>query len=192
MKSTHRFHQPALLLLAVFAVTGLASCSKKPPTPPQPKWAFEPKAIWLKYVADPTLNVYEGQPHTLVLQVYQLSDVNAFNDLTKTPEGLKTLLHGTHFDPTVVSTDQYFVQPGEEKTLTLFRAQNAQYVGLVAGYYQLVPGAVNRMLSIPVIIEKQGLIRKSSTAKVDHLTVTLYLGQRAIQEIDPYTSPDGN
>lgn len=186
---------PPTTRLAAALVAGLvvlcAGCGKKPPTPPQPQWKFEPRAIQVKCVADPMLNVYEDKPHTLLMVLYQLSDGNAFSDQAKTPDGIRTLLQAAHFDQSVMSVDKFFIQPGEEKTITLYRAQNAQYVGVAAGYYQLMPGAVNRILSIPVIIEKQGLILKTATARVDHLKVTLYLGQRAMQEIDPYKSLDG-
>jgi type VI secretion system VasD/TssJ family lipoprotein len=170
-----------LLLTLLFC-----SCKKNVTPPPAPAWNFEPKAIQLTYLADPQLNAYDGGAHAMVLTIYQLSDVNSFNNLAQSSEGLQKLLDAQPYDATVMAANRFFVQPGERKTLTLARAKSAQWVGVVAGYYQLTPGVVTRLLSIPVLIEHHGRIFRKTSAKVDHLSIHLFLGPHAPQEIDPY------
>ncbi|HNR39022.1 MAG TPA: type VI secretion system lipoprotein TssJ [Acidobacteriota bacterium] len=170
------------LLLAVC----VCACKKNAAPPPAPDWRFEPKAIQITYIADPMLNAYDGNAHATVLAIYQLTDINSFNNLAQSAEGLQKLLQAQPYDATVAAANRFFVQPGERNTLTLARAKSAQWVGVVAGYYQLTPGVVTRLLSIPVLIEHHGKIFKKTSARVDHLSVHLFLGPRAPQEIDPY------
>jgi predicted component of type VI protein secretion system len=99
--------------------------------------------------ADPELNPFEQTPHALLAVLYQLSAPNAFNALAKDPAGIRTLLQGTPFDPSVVSADRLFLQPGERRALPLDRAQNGRWLAVVAGYYGLAPGAVTRILELP-------------------------------------------
>lgn len=57
----------------------LTACAAKQLPPPQ--WTYEKEAIRLHIKADNKLNLDEGEAHTLLLCVYQLSDPNTFNQL---------------------------------------------------------------------------------------------------------------
>ncbi|MDR3669946.1 MAG: type VI secretion lipoprotein TssJ [Holophaga sp.] len=136
----------------------LAGCRKKPvvaqpmgPFLPQPvpPPSYQPHGLSLSLQADPELNPFERTPHALLAVLYQLSATNAFNTLAKDPAGLRTLLQGLPFDPSVASADKLFLQPGERRTLPLDRAQNGRWLAVVAGYYGLAPGAVTRILELP-------------------------------------------
>jgi type VI secretion system VasD/TssJ family lipoprotein len=147
---------------------------------PQPSWSFAQGEISVQYRADAMLNAFNGEAHTVILVIYQLTSLDAFGSLTKSEEGLRTLLEARRFDPGVVGTDKIIVQPGEESRLRLDRAEQARWVGIVAGYYDLVPGQVDRTVGISYDIRETGKIRKKKIARVNPLLIDLTLGTRAI------------
>ena len=167
--------------LAAIAALLLGACGKKPP--PQPTWSFEPNAIQINYTSDPMLNSFDGRAHTLLLVIYQLTDVNAWSDLAKGEPGLRKLLQAQKFDQSVVSLDKYIIQPSEDKAITLYRSENARWVALVAGYYQLFPGKSSMAFDIPVLIKKHGLIFRKTTATVEHLPLNLFFGPTELHEL---------
>ena len=169
------------VLFLTLLFSSLFFCAKKPD--PTPFWDFEPEGITIHYRADKQLNVYNDEPHTVVLIVYQLTGIDVFNSLVKDEEGLKKLLREENFDPTIVSIDKIIVQPGDRNTLVVDRAENARWVGIVTGYYELIPGLVNNSFKIPFTIEEKGRFwNKDKIAKVRHLHIDLILGTRAIQK----------
>lgn len=129
-------------------------------------WFFEKRALLLLIRADEMLNVYEDRAHTLLFSVYQVADPTAFNDKTKTSEGLKDLLNQDTYsqDSGILSFEKVFVQPGEERMLVMDRAESAKYVGVVAGYFNLDPGLATRLIPIPVVQEKR---EKTGMAKLN-------------------------
>ncbi|MEI6315794.1 MAG: type VI secretion system lipoprotein TssJ, partial [Syntrophus sp. (in: bacteria)] len=104
-----------------------------------PNRVFGPKDIQIHYTAAANLNHYENKAHTILLVIYQLSGLNAFNQQTKTVDGLSKLLQAEKFDNSITGVDQAFIEPGEEKTITLDRYENTQNIAVVAGYYNLQP-----------------------------------------------------
>ena len=82
-----------------------------------------------------------------------------------------------------MSIDRVIVQPEDTKTLVVNRAEKARWVGIVAGYYELIPGLVNHSFNIPFSVEQTGwLWKKEKTAKVNNLHINLLLGTRGIQK----------
>lgn len=148
-----------------------------------PEWSFGPKAIQIHYAADSLLNVFNEKPHTLVLVIYQMRELDAFDDLAKTEEGLKELLQFEHFDPSVVSKDKIIVHPGEEDSLIVDRYENARWLGFVAGYYKLIPEQVSQKVQIPFVIKKKGWIRREKYAEITHLIIDLILGSEAMYKV---------
>lgn len=167
------------LLLLLTAMT--AGCSGK--VEELDKWPFEAKGIKITYRADLDLNAYEGQSHTLFICTYQLSDPNAFNDLRIDSSGVVKLLECRRFDESVSSSESFVIHPGDEEILVFDRAEEARFFGVVAGYYNLWPEHVTKLLLIPVTIERTGLIFKKRTAVPGHLSVNLYFGPEEIQQI---------
>jgi len=173
------------LLILVFDTFSCSLYSTNKPDP-TPIWKFEPEAIHIRYRADESLNFFSNNPHTLVLIVFQLSGIDTFNDYAKNEDGLKKLLYVGSVDPTVVRTDKFIVQPGERKTIILDRGENVKWVGIVAGYYELMPGLVNQTFQIPVVIEIIGKIRKKKIAKIEHLSISLFFGSHVIRKDGDY------
>ena len=156
-------------------------CAVKPD--PTPEWNFKPEAVKIHYAADSLLNAFNEKPHTLVLVVYQMRELDAFNDLAKTEEGLRKLLEFEHFDPSVVSKDKIIVHPGEEDSLIIDRYENARWVGIVAGYYNLIPEQVSQKFQIPFAIKKKGLIRRKKYAEISNMIIELILGSEAMYKV---------
>ncbi len=76
---------PALTVCTLMSL--LFGCSSVPKNVLQEPPA-EPEAIVLNIKADSMLNQYNGEPHTLVLCVYQLSVPDVFKEMVKNDEGL--------------------------------------------------------------------------------------------------------
>jgi len=163
----------------------ILSCAPLPA--PQPSWTFEKGAIRIGYRADPMLNAYDGAAHTVVLAVYQLTGPEMFSDVSKTREGILSLLEGKKFDGSVVGYGTWIIQPGQEGVIRLDRSDNARWVGIVAGYYDLAPDRVTAALSIPVVTKTTGVFRKRTTVKISPLLIDLPLGNNGIQRVGKHS-----
>jgi type VI secretion system VasD/TssJ family lipoprotein len=168
--------------------TGTPSATASPPpqpayTPPPPtEWRYEKDGIRLHLKGDPQLNLFQGEPHTLLVCLYNLSDPNAFNQLVGEREGLTKLLEGGRFDSSALSSKRMVIQPGQEVNEAVDRAEGAKYVALVAGYYSLQKEKMVRLFPIPILEESKGLIFRTKTSIPAILNLTLYLGPQEIQE----------
>ena len=173
-----------LVLLALMIM--FPGCAKK--KPPEPTFSYETKGIRIQFRADEKLNEHENKSHTLKVIVYQLSAIDPFNNLLKSKDGIRQLLEGKPFDATAVAVDTYFLQPRQQQTKVLDRAQDAQWVGVVAGYFDLTPGLVSKSFEIPVIFQKKGIIiiSRREEAIVGHLLLHLYFGPYSIHEVSTY------
>jgi len=138
-----------------------------------PEWKYEKDAISLYYKSDSQLNSYQGNPHTLILCIFQLRDPNAFNQLIEEEGELSKLLECNRFDPGVTSSKKLVIQPGKENTEPFDRAEGTKYIGIVAGYYILQKERAVRLYGIPV-----SFFNNPKT-----LDVNLYLGAHEIQNI---------
>lgn len=168
----------ALLLSAVIVL--FYSCASAPVISQPP--GYEREAIRLHLKGDPRLNLYQGSPHTLVLCTYQLRDPNAFNQLIEDKDGFSKLLECSRFDPSVTYSRMLVIQPGQEVTESLDRAEGTKYVSIIAGYYFPKKDVV-RLFQIPVIEETKGLFSRTKTTKPGILYIDLYLGPQEIQDI---------
>ncbi|MBP1748451.1 MAG: type secretion system lipoprotein TssJ [Deltaproteobacteria bacterium] len=148
-----------------------------------PSRPYAAKAIQIQYRADENLNRYEDKPHTLTLVVYQVTDIKWFNNNIKDAAGLATLLSAEKPDQSVLAADRFFIEPGEVNQIELDRYENAKWVGIVAGYYDLTPGQVTRSYEMPVLFETKGTFFKTNQAKMGLLGMNLYFGPGSIQEV---------
>jgi len=166
------------LLLLIFFV---CSCASQPVSPPE--WRYEQEAIDIHVKADSQLNLYEGMPHTLLMCVYQLKDPNAFNQLTEDDDGLYKLLECSRFDGSVAGSKRLIIHPGQNLTFALDRAEGGKYVAVVAGYYLLQKEGMTRLFDVPVIVDKEGWIKRTKIAKPGPLSIELRLGPQGIRKI---------
>jgi hypothetical protein len=116
--------------------------------------------------------------------LYQLSDPNAFNQLSENEMGIGRLLACDRLDAGpqiqgVAIAKKLIVQPGEDQTFDLDRAEGAKYVGIVAGYYQMKKRQVVRLYAIPITEEQQqGML----VIKQKPLKINLFLGPQGLQD----------
>lgn len=177
IKSIYIFLLPVLL---IFFLSSCAANKKPNPADPALVWGFGEKAIEISYTADKNLNLYDEKPHTILMCLYQLSDPNVFNELSKSEDGLHKLLRCSRFDQSVLGFMRIIVQPGENKKLSLDRAEKAKWAGIVAGYYNLSPDMSTRLFEIPVVTEKKWLLFKKPIP--GNLSVDLSLGSNKINQ----------
>jgi len=126
----------------------LSSCASSGRKPNYDIYGEE--AIGFSIKSDQDLNYYNGEPHTLMLCVYQLRSLNAFNQLKDEKEGLSKLLECSSFDSSVTSSKSFVIYPGEEVSKTLDRAEGTKYIGIVTGYYMVQKDEAVRTHQIPV------------------------------------------
>ena len=174
-----------LALLLVGTLLLLVACAAK--QLPPPKWSYEREAIRLHIKADNKLNLDDGEAHTLLLCVYQLSDPNNFNQLANDEEGLYQLLECSLFGDGAAAAKRMIIQPGQDINLAMDRAEGARYVAIVAGYYILEKERMVKMVEIPEFVEKKGVIKRSKTRKPAPLDLDLILGPQQITTISTST-----
>jgi len=146
--------------------------------------SFERDAIRIRYTADGSLNLYEEKSHAMTLVVYQLNGINEFNQVAKEAEGLVRLLRLERFGGSVLGINQFFIEPGETKILDIDRLENVKWVGIVAGYWNQIPGQTSRAYEMPILIEKKGHYGfRKTEATVTPLMLNLYLGPYSLQEV---------
>lgn len=142
-------------------------------------WDYAAKAVLVELEADPKLNQYGGDAHTLVLGVYQMEDAAAFYKLIADSALVaKSLESGkaegfTHFA-------RYVVTPGQRSILSLDRAQKAKFVGIAAGYYLMDAARSARLFEVPLTVESEGLVSKTYKAAPAVLAVRLNLGAEQV------------
>ena len=115
----------------LFALVAVTFCSQKIN---KPDWAFEETAVRMHIKADNKLNLFNNKAHTLYVCLYQLEELNAFDQLTEDSSGIRQLLDCRLFDESVAATGSKVIHAGEDIVLTLDRAERAQYIAFVAGY----------------------------------------------------------
>lgn len=186
---------PAAFAYGLLCTLLLSACGGKPAPPPKSyevpqkadnpqavKWGYMPRGLTLVLNADPGLNAYDGFSHNVVLCVFQLSDPSVFDELSANEGGIRKLLACDRFDKSVVHYERRFVSPGSKATLTMDRSEGAQFVGVVAGYFDLQPGLVTRNWQIPLKVSQEGwLFWKSDVYDPGTLGMELLLGPNSIQ-----------
>ncbi len=141
----------------------LASCSSEPTelTVEEDKWVYEIRAINLVARASADLNSVRGRPHSLALGIYQMSDPNTFRGLSVSMEGAVELLQKGQIDESIVNFQQINIRPGEQKKVSISRAQTAKYIGVIAGYFKLNPKTDIQIFPIPLRPIKRGIVESA-------------------------------
>lgn len=170
-----------LLLLSLFFL--ISGCAKDP----KPEWKYGEDAITVVYRSAMDLNAVNDRPHSLMLVIYQLKDINEFNRFAGYKEGLRKLLEAKVFDESVMAMKKIYVEPGGARNITLNRAENSRFVGIVAGYYDLVPSRCSAVLDIEYETKRRGLLKIWKNTNINSLGINLVLGRDGIwvrREVD--------
>jgi len=152
-----------------FCLAGLlllvTACSSNPElSVEEEKWTYEVRAINLILKAMTDVNSVSGRPHSIVVGLFQMSDPNTFSGLTVTREGSVELLQKGKIDETIVDFRLLTMRPGEQKKVSVSRAEAARYIGIIAGYFKLNPRTDVKIFPIPVREIERGLVEKSLAA----------------------------
>ncbi len=151
------------IILTLLALTVLASCASKPTelTVPEEKWVYEIRAINLVARASTDLNTVRGRPHSLALGIFQMNDPNTFRGLSVSQAGAVELLQKGQIDDSIVNFQLINLRPGEQKKVSINRAQTAKYIGVIAGYFKLNPKTDVKIFPIPLREIKRGVVEKA-------------------------------
>jgi type VI secretion system VasD/TssJ family lipoprotein len=170
------------ILIAGGLVAALSGCSGTPKNLME-EAPSEPESIILHIKADSMLNQYNGEPHTLVLCIYQLSVPDVFKEMVKNDEGLSRLMSCTSFGDSVTSSQRTIVNPSEVTSIVVDREKGTLFVGLVAGYYDPTPGKSFKLYKIPITVYREGFAAwKDMYRWPDKLQVALMLNPKSIRE----------
>lgn len=125
------------------------------------EWVYEIRAINLVARASTDLNSVRGRPHSLALGIFQMNDPNTFRGLSVSQTGAVELLQKGQIDESIVNFEQITMRPGEQKKVSINRAQTAKYIGVIAGYFKLNPKTDVQIFPIPLRPIKRGLVEKA-------------------------------
>lgn len=178
------FQRRVCCFLCFFFSLLLGSCGTK--QEPAPKLDYAKGAVTVQYQADKQLNFSDQQPHALLLVLYQLSDVNVFNSFVGYREGLVKLLQATSFDSSVTAVHKKYIEPGSSGRMIFDRAGQTQHLGIVAGYYDLIPEKSSHLTALTFDTSRHGwLLTKSTTVNPLHLNLVLGKdGMRLVEDND--------
>lgn len=140
----------------------LAACTPKPD--PQPDWPLQKQAIELTFHADPQVNFYAGQPHTLTISLFQLDEPNAYKQLAEREQGRRQLLAQSKDLPPQLASERFYLEPGETRTLVFDRAERARWIAIAAGYFDPQIDATTAVEKIDYVIQREGLITGEKAA----------------------------
>ena len=176
----HRSRCLTIFFLGLCFFVLLAACSSKKEPPSE--WSYGKKSVTVTYEAAKDLNEVDGRQHSLLLVIYQLNDVNAFNRFAGYKEGFDKLLAAESFDASVMAVEKKFIEPGSSGTLEYDRAENAKYLGMVDGYYNLTPQKSVLLKEITYGSKRTGMLKLSKKTVINPLTVNIVLGKDGIRE----------
>ncbi len=166
-----------VVVLALLFIVG--GCASKPIA--LPDYSYGKDAINISLHGADRLNVYQGVPHTLLVCLYQLKDLTAYNQLVGKKNGLYKLLRGQKFDPSVTYSEKIILHPGTDKQLTLDRAEGTKYLAVVTGYYSMSPEKMTKVFDIPVALESKSTFSFSKIKVVKDIDVSLSFDATQIQ-----------
>ena len=149
-----------------------------------PETGFKKNAVHVHLKADRDVCYYNNSPHALSMCIYQLSDKENFEEYTRSQEDLNNLLGEcrSFSDRTFLSQKFITVQPEDHLTYHFDRAENARYVGIVAGYPDMRRSDVVRIIEIPLEEEKRGFIFCEKITRLSDHTIHLYLDRNYIRD----------
>jgi len=154
---------PVRYLLFLVLSLFVAACSSTPTelSVEEEKWTYEVRAVNMVLRASSDVNSVSGRPHSIAVGLFQMSDPNTFRGLSVTREGAVELLQKGKIDETIVDFQLLTMRPGEQKKVSISRAETAKYIGVIAGYFKLNPKTDVRIFPIPVRAIPRGVVEKT-------------------------------
>ncbi|MCZ2901841.1 type VI secretion system lipoprotein TssJ [Burkholderia thailandensis] len=172
----------AATLAALAALAGCAAGVTEERARADVRWDYAPDALRIDIDASPRLNEYLNAPHTLLLAVFQSADARTFRQLADDPDRLRMTLAAGGPATDFIQTTRYVVEPGARVALSIDRAQQVRYVGIVAGYYDADGPRAARLFDVPLRIDKRGWFSSTYRAAPRTLGLKLRLGAQSITD----------
>lgn len=176
---SHFYFQIIFVLLMML----ISGCSFSP-SPTEIKSAFDnatpyydDDAIKLVVTATADLNSYHQQPNSCSLFVIQSEVRNQLDTLISDPVLLQGLFSGEQKASGILQINQYILMPGEAMSTTLPRAERAQYVAVIAGYYPSPGPDYSFVSAFPLKLIKHGWLFPDYSAEYQPQTISLKLGR---------------
>lgn len=168
-----------LLVVWFFSFFIIGGCTAKVI---QPEWKFEKEAIRVHIKADHRLNLFNRKAHTLYVCFFQLSELNAFDQLTQDTPGIRKLLECKLFDDSVAAVNSKVIHAGENITFILDRAERAKYFAIVTGYFDELDNArMVRRHKIQVVKRREKFWKRQYRCSPCDMTIELSLGPNQIE-----------
>ena len=171
----------ALLALSL-AACGMFKTKSRDEALQDLNWSYERDALVLEVVADPMLNPWGGQAHTLLLTVVQMPEPSVFEPYSSSPDRLSELLMAQSAPPGLLSLERIYIEPGSKRRYRLARVEKARYVGIALGYQYLDPARGTRLYQFGASLEHSGLMFREYEAQPQPLRIRLRLGREAIAD----------
>jgi type VI secretion system VasD/TssJ family lipoprotein len=94
----------------------------------------------LRFYAGQNVNWENEKPHPVVICYYQLQSPGAFTNREQNSQGINELLSCRAMDGSVLAYERITLQPSQSLKKTVQRIPGANYIGVVAGYYNFSQG----------------------------------------------------
>jgi type VI secretion system VasD/TssJ family lipoprotein len=198
------YYLNALICVALF---GLGACASAPTQliVAEEEWVYEVRAINMAIRAASDVNSVSGRPHSIAVGIFQMSDPTTFNSLAVDqpgPEGALELLKKGKVDDSIVNFQLISMRPGEQKKISISRAQTAKYIGVIAGYFKLNPKTDVKIFKIPIREIRRGIVENAlvmatliineSKALPDKLSIFVDLGRTGSKQIVALGGKEGD
>lgn len=131
--------------------------------------------INIHLIGDKNLNWYRKTPHALILCVYQLKDLNGFNQMVEDKNGMAKLMECGRFDSSVNYVKRVVVQPNKDVYECMELTEGTKNVGVIAGYYYFKKSQAIKTFVLPM----KGIFSR----KPGGMDIDLLLKANEIQEI---------
>lgn len=179
--SRHYFY----LFMAFFLLIGLTGCGmfktqSKEEALEDMKWSYGDNDIEITVEAEPDLNSWGGQPHTLLMIVVQMEDLSAIEPYKGSSQAMSQLLLAEVAPTGLLNLKRFFIEPNAKQTLKLARVDKSHYVAVFLGYQHLDPARSIRLYQIGADFDYKGWVFRQYSAKPEPLAIQLRLGAEGI------------
>lgn len=152
------------------------------------KYVWERAAIGLETYSTSDLNLYDGKSHNLMICMYQLVDLNMFNNMISLissgdVSAMQKLLSCQKIDESVVTVQRIFVTTKQHKVRYFDREKDVKHVALVAGYNDNLSIENVIVRDVPIKYAKVGVIFKDEEFSVSQLNMRVFVGAKRIQDL---------
>lgn len=185
-----RFKQAfLLLLLGTLSACSLVKTQSKEEALQKMTWEYGPDAIELVATAEPSLNWWGGQAHTLLISVVQLEDLGALEKYKTSAQALSELLLAETAPSGLLSLNRYFLAPGTQIKKKIARLDKSRYVAVFLGYQHLDPARSIRVYQIGAEFQRKGWVFRQYQAHPEPVQIQLHLGADGVMSSQQHVQP---